>query len=95
MDGRRDNKGTIGNKGGRPTKAKEQELIERLRPLEDKAFEALKSGLEEEYPWAVKLYFLYRYGRHKQTTEVHSFPEQPLFVINHSEKFLFLLLIQN
>ena len=30
MDGRRNNKGTKGNKGGRPSKAEEMHLIERL-----------------------------------------------------------------
>ena len=33
MDGRINNKGTKGNKGGRPSKAEEQKLIENLTPM--------------------------------------------------------------
>ena len=36
MDKRKFNKGTKGNKGGRPTKAAEQKLIERLDNIIDK-----------------------------------------------------------
>ncbi|MDM9630259.1 hypothetical protein [Robiginitalea aurantiaca] len=45
---------------GRKPKAEEQELIEKLTPLEPTAFEALKEGLEDGKPWAVRLYFNYR-----------------------------------
>ena len=54
---------------GRKTKADEQELIERLTPLNDVAFEALKNGLEDDQPWAVKLFLEYKYGKPKQTID--------------------------
>ena len=46
MDKRKNNGGTIGNKGGRPSKAEEVKMIERLSPLEPMAFESLKKGVE-------------------------------------------------
>ena len=76
MDGRRNNKGTKGNKGGRKPKAEEQELIERLSPLEDKGFKALQDGLDDGQSWAVKLFLEYRYGKPKQqieNTNTHQF----------------------
>jgi hypothetical protein len=69
MDGRKYNSGTIGNKGGRPPKEAEQLLIEKLQPLEPKALEALKNGLKDGKPWAVKLFFQYRFGLPKQTVD--------------------------
>ena len=47
MDKRENNKGTVGNKGGRPSKSEEVKMIERLSPLEPKAFKALEKGVEE------------------------------------------------
>ena len=67
MDNRKNNKGTKGNNGGRPAKADEQKLIEKLTPLMPKAYKALESGLDEEQPWAVKMYFEYMYGKPAQT----------------------------
>lgn len=69
MDGRKNNKGTKGNKGGRPAKAEEQALIERLTPLADAGYKALKNALEDEQGWAVKLFFEYMYGKPKQQIE--------------------------
>ena len=70
MDKRKNNKGTKGNKGGRPPKAEEQQLIEKLSPLEESAFKALKSGLEDKQNWAVKLFFEYSYGKAKEFKEI-------------------------
>ena len=56
-DGRRNNKGTKGNNGGRKSKAEEQKLVEKLSPLEESAFNALENALRDEEPWAVKLFF--------------------------------------
>ena len=70
MDKRKNNKGTPGNKGGRPAKADEQKLIEKLSPLQDEAFKALKNGLKEGQNWAVKLYFEYSYGKAKEFKEI-------------------------
>jgi hypothetical protein len=66
MDKRKENKGTIGNNGGRKSKAEEQKLIEKLSPLEPLAFKALTDALEEGKDWAVKLFFNYQYGMPKQ-----------------------------
>lgn len=54
---------------GRKPKAEEQQLIERLSPLEDVALNALKIGLESDESWAVKLFMEYRYGKPKQQIE--------------------------
>ena len=74
MDGRRNNGGTKGNKGGtgRPTKADEQKLIERLSPLDDIGFKVLKEQMEANESWAIKLFFSYRYGMPKQMIDVKS-----------------------
>lgn len=70
MDGRRNN-GGHSTKGfaGRKPKADEVALIERLTPLADEAFNALKRGLKEQNPVFVKLWFEYYYGKPKQAIE--------------------------
>lgn len=57
---------------GRPPKADEIELIEKLGPLEPIAFEALKKKLGEADTAAVKLFFEYRFGKPKQSVDVTS-----------------------
>lgn len=79
MDKRKDNKGTKGNKGGRPSKADEQKLIEKLSPLEPQAHKALTNAIKEEHSWAVKLYFEYMYGKPKETKDITINEIQPLF----------------
>jgi hypothetical protein len=79
MDGRKNNSGKIGNKGGRPPKVEEQKLIERLTPLQDKAFTALEKAIDSEQNWAVKLWFEYMYGKPKEKVEITKVKEQPLF----------------
>ena len=70
MDNRRFNSGIKGNAGGgRKSKDENQLIAERLSPLDDLAYNALKDGLEEGAAWAVKLYFSYRYGMPTQTIE--------------------------
>lgn len=51
---------------GRKSKAEEQGLIEKLTPLEQSAFDALKEAISDKKDWAVKLYFNYMYGMPKQ-----------------------------
>lgn len=79
-DGRKNN-GGHSTKGfaGRPPKADEQQLIEKLSPLQDKAFKALENAIDEEQNWAVKLWFEYMYGKPKEKVEVTKIKEQPLF----------------
>ena len=76
-DGRKNNGGH--KTAGRKPKADEQKLIEKLSPLEPKAFKALDNAIQEEHSWAVKLYFEYMYGKPKEKVEVTQMVEQPLF----------------
>ena len=71
MDGRKNNKGTKGNKGGRKAKSEEQNLIERLTPMATLAHDKLKEALKQSEPWAIKLWFEYFYGKPHQTTDVN------------------------
>lgn len=70
MDGRRNNKGTKGNRGGRPSRSEEQKLIEHLTPMNGLALESLEKGLEKKEQWAVKLFFEYFYGKPQQRVDV-------------------------
>jgi hypothetical protein len=78
MDKRKNNGAKKGvNQGaGRKPKADEQSLIERLTPMEDLAHQKLKAAIEQGKDWAIKLYFDYRYGKPKQSTDVTSNGEQ-------------------
>ena len=67
-DKRKDNGGHKTN-GGRKSKAEEQQLIEKLSPLEPLAFKALTDALTGGKDWAVKLFFQYNYGMPKQIIE--------------------------
>lgn len=60
------------NGAGRKPKADELELIERLSPLDDMAFEKLKEGLNSGEYQFVKMFFEYRYGKPKETVTVKS-----------------------
>ena len=62
MDKRENNKGTKGNKGGRPSKADEQNLIEKLRPIDPIARKQLLNAVNGGEKWAVELFFKYFYG---------------------------------
>ena len=77
MDGRRNNGGN--KNAGRKSKAEEQNLIEKLSPLEPSAFKALKDALKDQEAWAVKLYFDYKFGKAKETKDITVISEQPLF----------------
>ena len=66
MDKRKLNKGTKGNNGGRKSKAEEQQLIEKLSPLEDLAHSKLSEAIDQGKDWAIKMYFEYMYGKPKQ-----------------------------
>ncbi len=79
MDARKNNKGTIGNKGGRPSKAEEHHLIETLTPFHSDAIEAFKKAVQEEEAWAIKLYMEFFYGKPKQSIDQNVTLDQPLF----------------
>lgn len=68
MDKRKFNGGNKTN-GGRKSKAEEQSLIEKLSPLEPKAFKAFNDALTDGKDWAVKLFFQYNFGMPKQTVD--------------------------
>ena len=86
MDGRINNKGTKGNKGGRPSKAEEQKLIENLTPMNPDALKSLEIGLKNKEQWAVKLFFEYFYGKPQQRVDVTSNSETPnIPIINFVE----------
>ena len=69
-DGRKNNGGTKGNKGGRPAKADEQLLLDRLSPYDDLALKVLSEQMKANEPWAIKLFFSYRYGMPKIRAEI-------------------------
>ena len=61
MDLRKFNRGTIGNKGGRPPKNDEIKMIQELTPLVPKAYDALRAGLEKGEFKYVQLFMNYYY----------------------------------
>lgn len=65
MDGRKNNGGKREN-AGRPPKAVEQKIVDRVSLLEDKAFKSLEQGLKDNEAWATKLWFEYVLGKPKQ-----------------------------
>ena len=72
MDGRKNNRGTKGNKGGRPSKAEEQKLIEELTPMKEAAQKVLFDAIKAGEQWAVKMWFEYFYGKPKQRVEMNA-----------------------
>ena len=83
MDKRKNNGGH--SNGGRKPKAEEQKLVEKLSPLEPKAYQALEDAIEDNQSWAVKIFFEYMYGRPKQAVDITSGGEkmqQPIISID-------------
>jgi hypothetical protein len=64
---------------GRKPKADEIAMIEKLSPMEDKAYEALKKGVEAGDFKFVQLYFNYYAGKPKETKDITLNNEQPIF----------------
>jgi hypothetical protein len=64
---------------GRKPKADEIAMIEKLSPMEDKAYEALEKGVEAGDFKFVQLYFNYYAGKPKETRDVTVNAEQPIF----------------
>lgn len=82
MDNRVNNKGTKGNNGGRPSKAEEQNLIQKLSPLEEQAFLKLAEAIDNGKDWAIKMFFEYMFGKPKQQTDITSMGEKISNVIH-------------
>jgi hypothetical protein len=55
---------------GRKPKAEEQQLIEKLNPLEPEALKQLEKQVRAGEKWAIELFFKYKYGMPKQQTDI-------------------------
>jgi hypothetical protein len=55
---------------GRPTKASELALIERLSPMDDVALQALQEGVNQGKYEFIKLFFEYRWSKPRQELSV-------------------------
>lgn len=67
---------------GRKSKSEEVAMIERLSPMEDKAYAALLEGVENGDFKFVQLYFNYYAGKPKETKDITVNNEQPIFTIS-------------
>jgi hypothetical protein len=65
---------------GRKPKAEEISLIEKLSPLEDTAFEALKKGVEKGDFKFVQLFYNYYAGKPRETKDINISEDVPLFM---------------
>ena len=85
MDGRQNNGGKREGAGRKP-KADELQLIERLTPLDDIAFDALKDGITKKDYRYVKLYYEYRFRKpgKQRTSILIKMSHLSLKWINHS-----------
>ena len=66
---------------GRKPKADEIAMIEKLSPMEDKAYKALEKGVERGDFKFVQLYFNYYAGKPKETKDITLNNEQPIFTL--------------
>lgn len=55
---------------GRKSKAEEQDLIQKLSPLEPEALRQLELAVKNGERWAIELFFKYNYGMPKQQTDI-------------------------
>jgi len=65
-----ENRGGKRKGSGRKSKSEESALIEKLTPLEESAYKALKNAISDDEGWAIKLFFEYMYGKPKQSTDL-------------------------
>ena len=79
MDNRKYN-GGIRTGAGRKPKADELNLIEKLSPLEDAAFKALKTGVESGDFKFIQLYYNYYAGKPRETKDITINEDVPLFI---------------
>ena len=79
MDGRKNNGGKREGAGRKP-KSEEVELIERLSPLDDDAFEALKDGISKKDFRFVKLFYEYRFGKPRETKDINLEQDVPFII---------------
>jgi len=65
---------------GRKPKADELNLIEKLTPLEDAAYQALKAGVEKGDFKYVQLFYNYYVGKPRETKDITINEDTPLFI---------------
>jgi hypothetical protein len=65
---------------GRKPKAEELNLIEKLSPLEDAAYQALKAGVEKGDFKYVQLFYNYYAGKPRETKDITINEDTPLFI---------------
>jgi len=83
MDGRKNNGGhSTKGRAGRKPKAQEKELIEKLDNIIDKeeVIKKLKELIGEGDIRALNLYMGYRYGKPKETKDIHINEDVPLSI---------------
>jgi hypothetical protein len=66
---------------GRKSKSEEIELIEKLKPLEEKAYKALEAGIDTGDFKYVQLFYHYYAGKPRETKDITLNSEQPIFEI--------------
>jgi len=78
MDKRKNNGGHT--TAGRKSKSEEINLIEKLTPLEDAAYEALKIGVEKGDFKFVQLFYNYYAGKPRETKDITINEDLPIFL---------------
>jgi hypothetical protein len=76
-DGRKNNGGKRQG-AGRPTKADELLLIEKLSPLDDLAFKELEKGVKAGDFSFIKMFFEYRFGKPAEKVKLDANIEQQI-----------------
>jgi len=79
MDKRKNNGGARKGAGRKP-KSEELKLREKLSPLEDDAFNALKAGVQNGDFKFVQLYYNYYAGKPRETKDISINEDVPLFI---------------
>jgi len=78
MDGRKNNSGTKGNKGGRPKKSDEESLIklmDKIMPQEEYwgiVAKEVREGEKQNKGVAMRLWASYRHGQPKQSIDLNT-----------------------
>lgn len=90
-DGRQNNSGKIGNRGGgRKPKAEEEKLVRRLSEFDEDAFQCMINGIRNgEYNFWNK-FMEYRYGKPKETIDnthtINHFDIKELFKFDNAKE---------
>jgi|TARA_R100000655_G_C2962798_1_gene189171 hypothetical protein len=79
LDKRKNNGGARSGSGRKP-KSDELNLIEKLSPLEDLAFDALKKGVAKGDFKYVQLYYNYYAGKPRESRDITIIEDVPIFI---------------